>query len=160
MDTAVHLQFADGEYRFWLPLPQVVELERKTGLSILVIEERLRGAIGIDGAVDDPNPAFLFLGGGSATVSDVRETLRLALWGGGGGLVDGQEVEVGPNMARQLVDAYVYPARPFSESVVLAWRVLHAAIHGISLKKKAERAEVTTSEQTSETPTSPSAKDS
>lgn len=133
-DTAVHLQFADGEYRFWLPLPQVVELERKTGASILAIEERLRAAIGADGPQEDPT--FVFLGGGSATVADVRETLRLALWGGGGGLVDGQEVEVGPNTARQLVDAYVYPARPFSEGVVQAWRVLHAAIHGIQLVKK------------------------
>jgi hypothetical protein len=137
-DTAVHLAFADGEYRFWLPLPQVVELERKTGSSILAIEERLRAAIGADGPQDDPT--FLFIGGGTATVSDVRETLRLALWGGGGGLVDGQEIEVGPNMARQLVDTYVYPARPFSEGVVQAWRVLHAAIHGIQLasKKKGE----------------------
>jgi hypothetical protein len=133
-DTAVHLQFADGEYRFWLPLPQVVELERKTGASILAIEERLRAAIGADGPQEDPT--FVFLGGGSATVADVRETLRLALWGGGGGLVDGQEVEVGPNMARQLVDTYVYPARPFSEGVVQAWRVLHAAIHGVQLVKK------------------------
>lgn len=154
MDTAVHLPFADGEYRFWLPLPQVVELERKTGVSILVIEERLRGAIGVDGPQEDPT--FLFLGGGSATVTDVRETLRLALWGGGGGLVDGQEVEVGPNTARQLVDAYVYPARPFAEGVVQAWRVLHAAIHGIQLvKKKGE--EVSKGENST---ASPSAKDS
>lgn len=139
-DTAVSFDFADGHYRFWLPLPQVVELERKTGVSILVIEERLRGAIGVDGPQDDPT--FLFLGGGSATVADVRETLRLALQGGGGGLVDGQEIEVGPNTARQLVDAYVYPARPFAEGVVQAWRVLHAAIHGVQLvKKKAETEE-------------------
>ncbi|XAI96832.1 hypothetical protein [Synechococcus phage Ssp-JY40] len=137
-DTAVTFAFADGEYRFWLPLPQVVELERKTGSSILAIEERLRAAIGAEGAQDDPT--FVFLGGGAATVSDVRETLRLALWGGGGGLVDGQEVEVGPNMARQLVDTYVYPARPFSEGVVQAWRVLHAAIHGVQLVKKKDAA--------------------
>lgn len=150
MDTAVHLDFADGNYRFWLPLPQVVELERKTGSSIIAIEERLRAAIGADGAQDDP--IFVFLGGGNATVADVRETLRLALWGGGGGLVDGQEVEVGPNTARQLVDAYVYPARPLSEGVVQAWRVLHAALHGVQLsqKKSPEPEPVTPSESLSE----------
>lgn len=159
-DTAVHLQFADGEYRFWLPLPQVVELERKTGVSILVIEERLRAAIGTNGDVSDPASDFVFLGGGSATVTDVRETLRLALWGGGGGLVDGQEVEVGPNTARQLVDAYVYPARPFAEGVVVAWRVLHAAIHGIRLAEK-KSPEGLTGEQPGEQPSeSPSEKDS
>lgn len=135
-DTAVTFAFADGEYRFWLPLPEVVELERKTGSSILAIEERLRAAIGADGSQDEANPLFVFLGGGTATVADVRETLRLALQGGGGGLVDGEQIEVGPIRARQLVDAYVYPARPFGENVVQAWRVLHAAIHGIQLASK------------------------
>lgn len=154
-DTAVFLDFADGNYRFWLPLPQVVELERKTGLSILLIEERLRSAIGADGPEEDPT--FLFLGGGTATVTEVRETLRLALQGGGGGLVDGEEVEVGPNTARHLVDAYVYPARPLAEGVVLAWRILHAAIHGIQLASKKNSAP----EAVSETPSaSPSEKDS
>ena len=135
-DTAVEFDFADGRYRFWLPLPEVVELERKTGVSILAIEERLRAAIGVDGDVSDPASDFVFLGGGSATVTDVRETLRLALQGGGGGLVDGEEIEVGPIRARQLVETYVYPARPFAEGVVQAWRVLHAAIHGIQLSSK------------------------
>jgi hypothetical protein len=135
MDTAVTLQFADGEYRFWLPLPQVVELERKTGdTSILVIEERLRGAIGVEQG--DGEPSFVFLGGGAAMVGDVRETLRLGLIGGNSGMVEGEEVEVGPGLAKQLVDNYVYPARPLAEGVVLAWRVLHAAIHGVQLKKK------------------------
>ena len=138
METAVDLAFADGEYRFWLPLPQVIELERKTGTSILVIEERLRGAIGVDGADESGDPAFVFLGGGSAMMGDVRETLRLGLIGGNSAVVDGQQIEVGPVLAKQLIDNYTYPARPFSEGVVQAWRVLHAAIHGVELKKKAE----------------------
>lgn len=138
METAVTLDFADGEYRFWLPLPQVVELERKNGdTSILVIEERLRGAIGVEESEDGAEPKFVFLGGGSAMVGDVRETLRLALLGGNWGMVDGEEIEVGPGLAKQLLANYVYPARPLAEGVVLAWRVLHAAIHGVRLKKKA-----------------------
>lgn len=135
MDTAVDLDFADGCYHFWLPLPQVVELERKTGgTSILVIEERLRGSIGADGSAD--NAQYVFIGGGSAMLADVRETIRLALIGGGSGMVDGKEIEVGPNTALSLVDNYVYPARPLAESIVLAWRILHAAIHGIELSSK------------------------
>ncbi len=130
MDTAVDLAFADGEYHFWLPLPQIIELERKTGESILVIEERLRGAIGVDG--ED----FVFLGGGSAKITDVRETIRLGLIGGNSAMVDGQEIEVGPVLAASLIDAYAYPTRPLSEGIVLAWRILHAAIHGVELKKK------------------------
>jgi hypothetical protein len=152
-DTAIDLEFADGRYHFWLPLPQVVELERKTGdTSILVIEERLRGAIGVE-ETEGGEPRFVFLGGGAAMVGDVRETLRLGLIGGGSGLVDGEEVEVGPNTARRLVDAYAYPARPLAEGVVLAWRILHAAIHGVQLKKKPEPVTPEqTSDQTSETP--------
>jgi hypothetical protein len=52
-------------------------------------------------------------------------------------MVNGEEIEVGPLLAKRLVEDYVYPARPLSEGVVLAWRVLHAAIHGVQLKKKA-----------------------
>ncbi|UAB76957.1 gene transfer agent family protein [Erythrobacter sp. SCSIO 43205] len=138
MDTAIDLDFADGRYRFWLPLPQIMELERKTDASILTIEERLRGSIGAEGSKDDPT--FLFIGGGSATIADVRETIRLGIIGGDNAVVEGQEIEVGPNLARSLVDNYVYPARPMAEGVVLAWRILHAAIHGVQLsdKKKAE----------------------
>jgi len=132
MDTAVTLAFADGEYRFWLPLPQVVALERKCGdTSIFVIEERLRAAIGVDA-----DGGFTFVSGGSAMISDVRETIRLGLTGGNSGMVDGEEKEVGPIAAGQLTDQYVYPARPLSEGVVTAWRILHAAIYGIQLKKK------------------------
>lgn len=137
MDTRVVLPFADGEYAFWLPLPQIVELERKTGdTSILTIEERLRAAIGQEGE------EFTFLGGGAAMVADIRETLRLGLIGGNSAVIDGEDVEVGPVLAKQLVDQYVYPARPLSEGVVLAWRVLYAAIFGVRITpKKAEPGE-------------------
>lgn len=132
MDTAVELAFGDGVYRFWLPLPQIVALERKCGdTSILVIEERLRASIGVDA-----DGAFTFAGGGSAMISDVRETIRQALQGGNSGMVDGEEKEVGPISAGELVNQYTYPARPLSEGVVIAWRILHAAIYGIQLKKK------------------------
>lgn len=139
MDTAVEIAFGDGEYRFWLPLPQIVELERKTGdTSILEIEQRLSSAIGVNQETGE----FVFAGGGHAMMSDVRETIRLALIGGNQGLVDGEEVEVGPLTAKKLVDAYCYPARPLAEGVVLAWRILHAAIHGVRLdaQKKSEPA--------------------
>lgn len=136
MDTAVELKFADGRYRFWLPLPQVFELERKTEASMLAIEERLRAAIGVDGKDESGDPKFVFLGGGSALMADVRETIRLGLIGGNSGFVDEVETEVGPGVAQQLVNNYVYPARPLSEGVVLAWRILHAAIHGVELHSK------------------------
>ena len=132
MDTAITLPFADGQYRFWLPLPQVFEVERKTNdTSILVLEERMRAAIGVD-----EDGSFVFTGGGAAMVGDVTQVIRCALIGGDSSLVDGTEGDVGPLLAKQLVDGYVYPARPLAEGVVLAWRILHAAINGVVLKKK------------------------
>lgn len=133
-ETAVSLLFGDGEYRFWLPLPQVFELERSCGdTSILAIEERLRAAIG-----QDEQGGFVFVGGGAAMVKDIRETIRLGLTGGNEGLIDGEKAEIGPLRAKQLVDQYCYPARPLSEGAVIAWRILNAAIFGVRLKKKAD----------------------
>lgn len=86
-------------------------------------------------AIDGESPVYV--GGGAAMVTDVREIIRLALIGGNSCIVDGEEKQVGPMTAKQLVDDYVYPARPFTESLHVAWSILHAAITGISLKKKA-----------------------
>ncbi|MXP42989.1 GTA-gp10 family protein [Allopontixanthobacter sediminis] len=132
METSVTLPFGDGEYKLWLPLPQVFELERSCDTPMLAIEEKLRAAIG---AKEDGS--FEFVGGGAGLVREIRETIRLGLIGGNCGLVDGEEVEVGPLRAKQLTDLYAYPARPLSEGVVLAWRLLSAAIFGVELKKKA-----------------------
>lgn len=133
METAVEAKFADGTYRFWLPLPQVFELERNCG-SLLAIEERLRAAIAVDATGD-----VVFVGGGAATIKEIRETVRLALIGGNNGMVAGEEIEVGPGKATDLVDAYLFPARPIAEGASLAWRVLEAAIFGVQLKKKSKR---------------------
>lgn len=140
MDTAVILPFGDGQYRFWLPLPQVFELERVCGdVSLLAIEERLRGGIGQDEAGE-----YVHVGGGAPMVREIREVIRLGLIGGNSGMVDGAEVEVGPLRAKELIDLYSYPARPLVESALVAWRILHAAIFGVRLdegsKKKAGEA--------------------
>ena len=105
-------------------------------VSILAIEERLRAGIG-----QDDNGAPVFVGGGTASVREIRETIRLGLIGGNHGLVSSEEVEVGPLRAKQLVDLYSYPARPLAESAVLAWLILSSAVFGVRLKKKAESAE-------------------
>lgn len=142
-DTAVELDFGPGTFRFWLPLPQVVELERNCGSqrvgdtpavpkSMLLIYDQLGAGL----AADDGRPVYL--GGGGAILKDIRETIRLGLIGGNSGMVDGEQVEVGPIRAKELVDEYLYPARPLIEGAYLAWSILHAAINGISLKKKAE----------------------
>ena len=130
METALVTPFADGEYRFWLPLPQIFELERDLG-SMLAMEERLRAGIG-----QDHTGGAVFVGGGDATAKEIREIIRLSLIGGNHAVVDTEEAEVGPIKAKNLVNEYVYPARPLAESAGLAWSILSAAIFGIELKKK------------------------
>lgn len=145
MDTAVELAFADGTYRFWLALPHVVELERKAGnKSVFAIYDQVGAGLGLN---DD---APVYLGGGQAMVTDIRETIRLGLIGGNSGMVDGSEGEVGPQRARDLVDSYTYPNRPLIEGMHIAWAILHAAITGITLKKKAPADDETDSPNLSE----------
>ncbi|MES2783606.1 MAG: GTA-gp10 family protein [Pseudomonadota bacterium] len=138
MDTAVDLKFADGEYRFWLPWPQVFELERKCGY------------VGHDGGRRPKSIFQIFneMGELSANALDIKETIRLGLIGGNHGLVDGEEIKVGPLTAAQIVEEYVYPARPLDEAMQLAATILHAAIAGVDLKKKA----VTEAEANSQNP--------
>ena len=137
METAVDIKFADGEYRCWLPLPQIFELERNCGdVSILILEERMRMAIGQEPETGE----FVFTGGGAAMTKDIRETIRLGLIGGNHAITDAGQIEVGPLKAKDLVDAYVYPARPLGEGLVIAWRILSAAVFGVQLKKKASAA--------------------
>jgi hypothetical protein len=141
MDTAIELDFADGRYRFWLPMPQIVALERGPSnnpypgaypRSVFAMYEAMASGV----AEDDEGPKFL--SNVSAFASDVIETIRLGLIGGNLGVVNGEEVEVGPILAGRLVREYAYPARPLEESLYVAWAILHAAIRGIQLKKKGE----------------------
>jgi hypothetical protein len=130
-DTRVDLDFADGRYSFWLALPHVIELERKCGgKSIFAMYDAMGAGLGMAG--DAP----IYMGGGAAMVTDIRETIRLGLIGGADGTVDGASVDVGPRRAAELVETYVFPARPLTEALHVAWSILHAAIVGIDLKKK------------------------
>lgn len=135
-DTATEIQFGDGAYRAWLPLPQVAELERKCGIvdrdgkvhpkSIFTIYEEIGAGFGVDGE------ELVYLGGASAPARDCNEVIRLGLIGGN----SGPEGDVGPRRAVELVELYGYPARPLAEVAATAWKILHAAIVGINLEKK------------------------
>lgn len=143
MDTAIELKFADGTYRFCLPLPQIFELERKTGTqmpdgsrrskSIFQIYDEMGEALGQSGDGD-----VVFIGGGKSCAIDIIETIRCGLIGGGEGMVNGEVVPVSPLTASQIVKDYCYPSRPLSECLGVAWSILHAAIIGVELKKKVE----------------------
>lgn len=138
MDTATEIAFGDGVYRAWLPLPQAIELERKCGQtdrdgklhpkSLFAIYEQIG-----DGFGRNAEGELIFIGGATVPVRDINETIRLGLIGGN----SGPDGDVGPIRAGQLVELHGYPARPLQEVAATAWKILHAAIVGIDLKKKA-----------------------
>ncbi|WP_066795053.1 hypothetical protein [Sphingomonas soli] len=136
------VQFGDGKYSLALNLKQIIELERNCGVtdrdgklfpkSIYAIHEELGAGLGLN------DEAPVYLGGGAARPSDIRETIRLALIGGDNGLLgSGEEIKVGPAKASQLCDDYLFPHRPIVEGQYIAWAVLNAAIVGVEVKKKA-----------------------
>ncbi|MBB3972782.1 gene transfer agent family protein [Hansschlegelia beijingensis] len=90
--------WADGEYTFALPLGQVEELQEKVGCGPYSLLRRLQD--------------------GTWQQSDIRETLRLGLIGGG---------QVKPVEAMRLVRAYV-DERPLLENVPAATAVILAAL--------------------------------
>lgn len=55
--------FGDSEHKFALPFPLIEELQRKTGVSIGILFQRVRGL--------------------TFSIADIRETIRLGLIGGG-----------------------------------------------------------------------------
>lgn len=101
MNTYVDLKFADGEYRFALPLLQIQEVQTKCGSGIGEIYARvLKGRLADDPTVS--HPVY-----GAYHLSDLLETIRQGLIGGNHCLVDGQEKTVGPLRANQLVERYI-----------------------------------------------------
>lgn len=121
----------DGLYRFYLPQTQMNELERLCGdRGVFQIYGALsagRYKLG-DQPVNMPHE-------GLAGAKDVFEAVRLALIGGGLGLVNGEQVKVTPQIAAGLVDAYLRPA-PLERAWNVAFAVLDARINGRSATDK------------------------
>ncbi len=124
----------DGTYRLFLPLAQLVELERKSGYidkdgnqragSVFQVYDRVsKGRYELDGK------AVGFASEGAATLNDCRETVRLALIGGGHAVVAGERVKISSRRALELVETYLSDA-PLEEAWTLAFLILNAAICG------------------------------
>lgn len=131
MQSTIDLEFADGEYTFALPLPQINELQTKCGIGIGGLYARvIKGHVLIQGELyQDPAHAEFF-------VQDIVETLRQGLIGGGKGMVDGAEVQVSAAVANRLIQNYVagHPLKPFW---AIAASVLTACVMGYDPPKKA-----------------------
>ncbi|WP_148276564.1 hypothetical protein [Sphingobium sp. SYK-6] len=120
-------------------MPRIVEIERgpqgfrhdkRYPVSIFQLYDEIGGGLGVH--EDKP----VYLGGGTAIIADARNVILQGLIGGGKALVDGQEIEVGPMRAAELVESYLFPNAPAVEAAFLAWTILNAAINGVQLKKK------------------------
>lgn len=130
MANYIDLDFADGEYRFALPIAQIDELQTKCGAGIGAIFSRtLRGARR-DGAsiILVPDQAQFY-------ALDLIETIRQGLIGGKRGTVDGKEIEVNPGVAKRLVDNYVLN-QPLAHAWEIAVAILGAVIVGYDPPKK------------------------
>jgi hypothetical protein len=137
VQTALELKYADGDYLFDLPLPQMRELQEKRGCGIFKIYGRLLKGRYLLGETQVAMPEE-----GEAFAEDIFEVIRLGLIGGGKGVVDGKDVEVSAIRARTLVENYCHPA-PLRESWSIAAAVVAARIEGYTPpadKKKARRA--------------------
>lgn len=138
MQNSIDLKFADGEYTFALPLAQISELQRKTGVGIGGLLQRvMKGCAVVEGEIfGNPMLAEFY-------AVDLVETIRQGLIGGNHGVVNGEEIKVPPLLANKLLEAYVL-AQPLSESWNVAAAVLGAVVIGYDPPKKdqpaAERA--------------------
>lgn len=133
MAAEIDLKFADGDYLFSLRLPQILELQRACGAGIFTIYGRvLKGRYVLDGGL-----AFGIPHECEAFISDIYETVRQALIGGGKGVVNGEDVTVNPVRATQLVETYCHlPAQPLKDTWDLAAAILSVTIEGYEGQKK------------------------
>ena len=95
----VKIDWADGEHTFALKIAQLIELQEKCDAGPPLILARLQG--------------------GAWLVSDVRETVRLGLLGGG----------ASPTDALKLTMRYV-DERPLGENAIVAQIILASALFG------------------------------
>ena len=91
--------FGDGEHTFAMPFPLIEELQKTTGVTIGVLFQRVRS---------------LTFG-----ISDIAETIRLGLIGGG----------AQPAQAFRLVELYV-KQRPLAETLPVALSILELVWFG------------------------------
>jgi hypothetical protein len=136
--NTIELEFGDGVYTFALPLPQIAELQRKTGVGIGGLYARV-----VRGCIPDPksekgdwvlNPSTA-----EFYALDLIETIRHGLIGGGKGMVNGEEIKVTPIIANRLVDTYVLNA-PLIDAWKTAATMLGTCVLGYDPPKKDEPA--------------------
>lgn len=148
----IELEFADGTYLFRLNLPQMAELQTKCGVKAF---HPTYGEVTIPAAIAEIQARvlrgrYLLKEGGTPIglneeaafrVHDITETIRLALIGGGKGMVNGEEVKVDALKAKQLVEDYVLPPVPLKAGWTVAAAILGVLLEGFTPPRKEAAAE-------------------
>ena len=129
MQTHIDLPWGDGIYTFRLPLPQIGELQAKAKTGVGTLYAKLlrgrylrKGLKGVENFGDPSQADYSF--------EEVYHTVKQALIGGKHGFVDGEDVEVSPQRALELMELYAYPARPMQELWDLAVAILTVTCEG------------------------------
>jgi hypothetical protein len=122
MRTDVTLEFADGEFRFHLSVMGILELQEKTKTGIAELFAR----VSVGRYVDGGGKPFGFPLDGKFYLTDLTETIRLGLIGGG----------MDPVEAKRRVDRYCYPAQPLKGTWDLAAAILLATMEGYEEPKE------------------------
>ncbi len=124
LETSVNLPFADGVYKFALPLPRMDELEKKTGRGIGALFARIMA-----GRFDVENDTVYLAGQAEFSSGDLIETVRQGLIGGGQATVDEAEIKVSSVLADRLIQNYLVH-QPLTDAWKLAAAILGARIEG------------------------------
>lgn len=128
MRTPLLLDFGDGKYNFRLTVAGVLELQDKVKAGFGMLAARVLAGRYTD---REDNP-FGYPLDAKYRLEDLLETIRLALVGGGGGIVNDVNVPVDPPRAVQLVKTYCFPERPLSEAWTLAAAIIGHACEEIA----------------------------
>ncbi len=118
MANFIEMPFADGVYRFALPLGQIAEIQRKCGAGIGEIFARV-----LAGAHQRGGQILLSPAEARFEVLDLIETVRHGLIGGKQGEVNGELVAVTSADANRMVQTYLEP-----EPLMVAWELAVAIL--------------------------------
>jgi hypothetical protein len=125
MQAWIDLEFADGEYKFALPVPQINELQSKCGIGIGGLFRRVCSCISVN---KDMQPVPV-LANAEFYLADIMETIRQGLIGGGKAVVNGEEIQVTPAIANRLIANYVSD-KPLLPNISIAASILSVCIVG------------------------------
>lgn len=147
MANFIDLDFADGEYRFALPIEQISELQEKCDAGIGKIYSRTMAGVRRDG-----DKLMLIPSAAEFYGNEVREVVLQALIGGKQGIVDGEPVEVKPPRAKLLIRRYL-DDQPLIYPWELAVTILSAVIVGFDPPETPGKKGSVATEETPKNPT-------